>query len=181
MTWLELTKFVRHRVQVLNFWSPHRSRFTFSMASVKDDRPKMLWLPKKNGLTNMDKFRGMINRSWNLDLGESVIWSFLIPHTPMASHLSDNFSVVRVWLHEINYDISSTMVQSPADIKTIIYCFDSDVFVDKLSCSLIPAPQQVVKPALTRKVCQEFPTMVWFAVFLPKNLFIDTPLSHPRN
>lgn len=40
------------------------------MASVRDEKPRLMWSPKTEDPTNMDAFRKQVNQNYGLNLGE---------------------------------------------------------------------------------------------------------------
>lgn len=40
------------------------------MASVRNEKPRLMWRPKNGDPTNMDAFRNQVNQNYGLNLGE---------------------------------------------------------------------------------------------------------------
>ena len=57
----------------------------------------MLWQPKNIGMTNMDKFREMVNRTCGLDLGKLVCDADILYFFPLASSFIGLLLVELTW------------------------------------------------------------------------------------
>ena len=54
---------------VLFMWSSDRSDSNVEMASVREDRPNLMWKPSPGRLTNIHRFQSVVNHSFGLNLG----------------------------------------------------------------------------------------------------------------